>query len=91
MMVAHREFSAWINCDGFVMDEYEVRVDTDGPKATCWIPSVAGKVSVELYNASVPLYNLIILELCRTLERPWHVHSNCSLHRNGWLYRRWAI
>ena len=45
-MVAHREFSAWINCDGFVLDEYEVRVDSNGPRATCWIPSVAGKVRV---------------------------------------------
>lgn len=37
-------YSAWVSVDGNALKEYNIEI-TNGDKATCWIPSEAGKAS----------------------------------------------
>ena len=37
--------SAWIQVDGVRLPEYATEIDPSGTKASCWVPSEAGKVS----------------------------------------------
>lgn len=48
MVLTHRDFKAWITCDGKVLEEVQVEVPKDTKSKerntiACWIPSIAGK------------------------------------------------
>ncbi|KZT26516.1 hypothetical protein NEOLEDRAFT_1062733 [Neolentinus lepideus HHB14362 ss-1] len=43
MVVSHRGFSAWISCEGRMLPEFEVAVDSKTHRVTSWIPSFEGK------------------------------------------------
>ncbi|KAA1469445.1 hypothetical protein DENSPDRAFT_604044 [Dentipellis sp. KUC8613] len=45
-MLNHRGFDAWITSDGTELPEYEVAVDEEKHKVTCWIASEQGKTFV---------------------------------------------
>jgi len=42
--------SAWIEVDGKKLQEYDVQYSNNGTRATCWIPSEAGKEFFIVYN-----------------------------------------
>lgn len=48
MVLTHRDFKAWVTCDGNVLEEIQVEIPKDTKSKekntiSCWIPSVAGK------------------------------------------------
>jgi hypothetical protein len=44
-------YAAWIEVDGKKLPEYDVQYSDNGTRATCWIPSEAGKVFFFLFHA----------------------------------------
>ena len=85
-------FSAWITVDGTDLTHYNVEVSPEGDKATCWIPSEAGKASHLLYGLdlqhSSPAYGKSV-EVYPELEGLESHIPTCwlCLHRRGLL--RW--
>lgn len=59
-------YSAWITVDGTELKQYNVEISPEGNKASCWIPSEAGKASNITYVlCSVDRH--VRLTICRNL------------------------
>ena len=46
--LSHRDFESWVTCEGQPMPVYSSEVN--GTKASCWIPSEAGKVCCRIVS-----------------------------------------
>lgn len=45
-------YSAWIEVDGKALPEYDIQYSDNGTRATCWVPSEAGKEFIIVYKGT---------------------------------------
>jgi len=57
-------YSAWIEVDGKKLPEYNVQYSDNGTRATCWIPSEAGRVVFSASQSQKINWLIFDLELC---------------------------
>ena len=60
-------YSAWIEVDGKKLPEYDIQYSDNGTRATCWIPSEAGKVFFSASRSQMINWLISDLELCYRL------------------------
>lgn len=83
-MTTHRGFSAWITSEGHPLHEYSVAVDKNTNKASCWIPSDAGKVGY-CWRTSEQRSDHNATEILRALEGRRIASTFMWLHRPGFV------